>query len=461
MTDLTRAVDTDFNGGGAPREQAWFDHLVTLGYEGFITTSHTYWGQRPRRNTNANESFRRALAAGLWIGCYSRPVHLWEEGVLALDSDIRAQLKFFVLDVEPEPGGPFPVLREYVDGVASYGLRPVIYTGRGMWHDVMGSGAGGFSDVPLHDFAGDIQGWPESIDEAPIFQYGGWNTPTTMRVGWQVRMQNPPSILGQGVDDNVFTKEFIYGEEPEPVDPVEEGLVGSKVAAGYLPSLTVPMPEGTEEGDAVLLHVSANDKDLIVNNLSGWTLLNEVVIPAGTRVSVYHFTGDQVPASVNLDFNGAHWHSAVLTSWRGYEVGASDGVGGTTNTLTSLGTPVQEVPAGHEGFQVVSGYNWSNTEKDWTAPVQELEDVTRGLSVGYVEIANTTEDPVNTPTHTVSTSVGGRMATTSTLLLRQVHTCAELPDRARFELPGGTVVVGDLEVVDGVAVMTNLEFETE
>src|SRR5690606_30532603 len=63
------------------------------------------------------------------------------------------------------------------------GLRPVIYTGRGMWHDVMGSGAGGFSDVPLHDFAGDIQGWPESIDEAPIFQYGGWNTPATMRSG--------------------------------------------------------------------------------------------------------------------------------------------------------------------------------------------------------------------------------------------------------------------------------------
>src|SRR5690606_13088036 len=221
------------------------------------------------------------------------------------------------------------------------------------------------------------------------------HTPTDTRVGRQVRMQNPPTMPRQAVDDHVVTKEIIYGQACRRVDAVEGGLAGSTGAAGHLPPLTVPMRAGTEEGDAVLLHGSTNDKDLIVNNLSGWTLLNEVVIPAGTRVSVYHFTGDQVPASVNLDFNGAHWHSAVLTSWRGYEVGASDGVGGTTNTLTSLGTPVQEVTAGHEGYQVVSGYNWSNTEKDWTAPVQELEDVTRGLSVGYVEIANTTEDPVN------------------------------------------------------------------
>lgn len=188
----------------APQE--WFHRLKELGYEGFITASHTPWSGP---NPDCNLAFRRALNAGLWIGAYGRPVSRVTEALDTIAPEVRAQLKFFELDVEPEEDGVHPVKRWYVDGVKARGLRPMIYSGRGMWGDVMGDSTA-FSDVPLWEFAADIEGWPKSITEAPINRFGGWNVPGNYRKGWQIRMLGELTVIdGYPVDENVFDRQWI------------------------------------------------------------------------------------------------------------------------------------------------------------------------------------------------------------------------------------------------------------
>lgn len=207
---LARALDTDFGNAG-PQGQLWFDRARAAGYEGFITTAHTFWGGNPQPWWATTTLLERALAAGMWIGAYGRPVNYWKQALDNIAPSVRQHLKFFALDVEQEPGGRYPVTRAMVDGVRSYGVRPVIYTGWGMWGDVMGPDSS-FSDVPLWDFAGDRSGWPESLWEAPIRAYGGWNgSDATLRIGQQLRMQTPVAFEGVYVDDDSFSVGFISG----------------------------------------------------------------------------------------------------------------------------------------------------------------------------------------------------------------------------------------------------------
>lgn len=204
---LYRALDTDFGMHGV-QPQSWFDSAHAAGYDGFITTLHTYWGGKPSVWLPSHDALRRALAAGMWIGAYGRPVTHWREALNHLPTDLRAALKFYALDVEPEPNGNLPVRREYVDGVASMGVRPVIYSGWGMWGDVMGKTAL-FADVPLWDFSGDRTDWPLSLTEANLVEYGGWNTTSNLRSGWQVQMQTEATLNGINIDRDVFSREFI------------------------------------------------------------------------------------------------------------------------------------------------------------------------------------------------------------------------------------------------------------
>lgn len=205
---LARALDTDFGNSG-PQGQLWFDRARAAGYEGFITTAHTFWGGNTQKWWATTSVLERALAAGMWIGAYGRPVTHWREALDNIAPAVRRHLKFFALDVEPEPAGTYQVTRAMVDGVRSYGVRPVIYTGWGMWGTVMGPDSS-FSDVPLWDFAGDRAGWPESLWDAPIRAYGGWNgSEATLRVGQQLRMQTEVLFEGVYVDEDSFSRAFI------------------------------------------------------------------------------------------------------------------------------------------------------------------------------------------------------------------------------------------------------------
>jgi len=218
---VARALDTDFGAHGA-QEQAWFDAAYAQGYRGFITCSHTFWPDGngvgvPQVLPWINTVLQRALRAGMWIAVYGRPVHLWEEALTAVHPNLRPQLQWFTLDVETEPGGPFPVTRAMVDGVASYGVRPVIYSNAFLWDETMGADSS-FSDVPLWEFAGDREGWPATITEEPIDAFGGWNVPGNYRVAQQIRMLGnvPLTVIGGvEVDDDVVDLSFLVPWEAE------------------------------------------------------------------------------------------------------------------------------------------------------------------------------------------------------------------------------------------------------
>lgn len=198
---LARGFDTDFGHSGVPN-QGWFNRRHAEGYEWFWTTGHTYWGGEARVWEDGRLALNSALDAGLKVAAYGRPVGRWREA-LANFGSVGRHLEFYALDVEFEPDGrAHRVTREMVDGVRAMGVRPVIYTARHMWHEIM-AGSDEFGDVPLLDHAGTVSGWPSEL-ASPNF--GGWSK----RIGQQLRL----NVLKDGItiDENVIDRSFLRAE---------------------------------------------------------------------------------------------------------------------------------------------------------------------------------------------------------------------------------------------------------
>lgn len=182
---------------------AWFASAYAAGFRLYVMHS-TAWGTcTPWGNTPAQLGM--ALAAGLKIAVYTRDPGCWQGGISAA-GPYQSQLQFFALDVEP--GGPV-VTQAMIDGVTSMGVRPVIYTGSAMWPQ-MTNGSTAFAHIPLWDTrAGNIdynQWDADYLSPAPV-GYGGWNTPTTMRVGVQQKLEH--SFAGVAVDLSSFNASFL------------------------------------------------------------------------------------------------------------------------------------------------------------------------------------------------------------------------------------------------------------
>ncbi|MGM7777373.1 hypothetical protein ACSVHC_15320 [Arthrobacter sp. KNU-44] len=181
----------------------WFRHAYAEGF-GLYVMHSTAWGTcTPWQQTQAQ--LKMALDAGLKIAVYTRDASCWANGIKAA-GPYMAQLQFFALDIEP--GGSL-VTRAMVDGVRSLGVRPVIYSGSGMWPGLMGNSTA-FSDVPLWDTDTsnlNYAGWTaDYLAPAPV-QYGGWNTAGTMRVGIQQKLEH--TLNGINVDLNSFDAGFL------------------------------------------------------------------------------------------------------------------------------------------------------------------------------------------------------------------------------------------------------------
>jgi hypothetical protein len=112
-------------------DPAWFTKAYAAGFRLYVMHS-TAWGTcTPWYNTV--HQLQMALDAGLKIAVYTRDPTCWQGGIDAAkagDVDLTSQLQFFALDVET--GGPV-VTRDMVNGVIGMHVRPVIYTGSGMW----------------------------------------------------------------------------------------------------------------------------------------------------------------------------------------------------------------------------------------------------------------------------------------------------------------------------------------
>ena len=160
---------------------AWFRSMYERGFRLYVMHS-TAWGScLPWSQTQAQ--LGAALTVGLKIAVYTRDPRCLEAGIQAVGPYI-SRLQFFALDVETDPG--ISVTRTMVNGVTALGVRPVIYTGSGMWSQVQGGNATSFADVPLWDTAAsdnvNPRTWrPNLVAPAPV-AYGGWNTPANPRV---------------------------------------------------------------------------------------------------------------------------------------------------------------------------------------------------------------------------------------------------------------------------------------
>jgi hypothetical protein len=194
-----KVVDTT----AAITDPAWFKKAYDAGIRLYVMHS-TAWGTcDPWSRTQAQ--LKMALDAGLKIAVYTRDATCWKVGINEA-GPYASQLQFFALDVEP--GSPL-VTREMVDGVRSMGVRPVIYSGSGMWPDLM-SNSTAFADVPLWDTNTsnlNYSTWTANYLAPTPVQYGGWNTASTMRIGIQQKFEH--SLNGVPVDLNSFNASFL------------------------------------------------------------------------------------------------------------------------------------------------------------------------------------------------------------------------------------------------------------
>jgi len=185
-------------------DPGWFVQAYTAGYRLYVMAT-TSWGTcDPLARTQAQ--LKMALDAGLKIAVYTRDPNCWQAGITAT-GPLSTQLQFFALDVETGGSG---VTRAMVTGVQGLGVRPVIYSGSGMWPEVMGDSAE-FSDVALWDSdAGRVDydgAIPDHLSPEPI-PYGGWNVAGNMRIGVQQEFER--SLNGVNIDVNSFDASFLY-----------------------------------------------------------------------------------------------------------------------------------------------------------------------------------------------------------------------------------------------------------
>ncbi|HYO18113.1 MAG TPA: hypothetical protein VES02_05530 [Dermatophilaceae bacterium] len=200
------AVVRAFDSTATITDPAWFASMKARGF-GLYVLHSTSWGTCDPW-WRAQVQAQMALKAGLRIAAYTRDPRCWRTGITAL-GPYASQLQFFALDVETDPG--VPVTREMVDGVRALGVRPVIYSGSGMWPQVMG-GSTAFSDVPLWDanavYGTTLSSWKPSMKSPAAQPYGGWNTGAgTARVGLQQRFE--VKVQGVPVDLNTFAASFL------------------------------------------------------------------------------------------------------------------------------------------------------------------------------------------------------------------------------------------------------------
>jgi hypothetical protein len=173
------------NGGGSPQ---WYRDAAAAGY-GLAVLSTNAWG-RNEPWPHAAEQLQMALDAGLRIAAYARNPRFYRAGIEACGPHIGA-LQFWCIDVEVDPG--VPVTHDMVDDVRSMGVRPLIYSSRGMWPRVMGNDTS-FADLPLWDAVHDSTAW---------VPYGGWSA----RVGMQT--VEGAYFGGEEINLSTFSADFL------------------------------------------------------------------------------------------------------------------------------------------------------------------------------------------------------------------------------------------------------------
>jgi hypothetical protein len=225
MTTSVKAFDTTATLTSA----SWFAEAYAMGYELYIPST-TLWGENEPWPEVAGQ-LELALSAGMKIAAYARNPEWWRAALQACEP-YQDRLQFFCLDIETDPG--VPVTDAMVGGVRSWDVRPVIYSGYGMWPEVMGSNNADFSDIPLWDtnVTGAVSAdFAADIDSPEPVQYGGWNTSDNPRIGIQQGFNT--TLNGVIVNVSSFVSP-LYAGGPGPARPTWPGCAprGTRSPAG-------------------------------------------------------------------------------------------------------------------------------------------------------------------------------------------------------------------------------------
>jgi hypothetical protein len=142
---LTGPVEA-FDSANTISDASWFTKAYAQGFRLYVLHAVNWSVCDPWFRTLPQ--IKMALNAGLKVGLYTRNPNCWQGGIAATGA-YRSQIQFFAIDVEADPG--VQVTKAMVDGITAMGVRPIIYSGYGMWPAVMGARNTSFSRVPLWD----------------------------------------------------------------------------------------------------------------------------------------------------------------------------------------------------------------------------------------------------------------------------------------------------------------------
>lgn len=257
----------------------WFVKAYNEGFRLYIMHS-TAWGTcDPWYNTQ--NQLKMALDAGLKIAVYTRQPECWKNGILAAGPYID-QLQFFALDVET---GNEQATRDMVDGIKALNVRPIIYSGSGMWATEQGADADDFTDVPLWDTnTGDFDyaTWAANYLAPTPVVYSGWNTASNMRIG--VQQQFEYTLNGVDVDLNSFDETFLNaGPQPITAQPIsmQTPVTTAPVSTESSPQSVNSTPkEGSSMNPAPVTTKNSGsvDKDKSTAHTSAITITATIVV---------------------------------------------------------------------------------------------------------------------------------------------------------------------------------------
>ena len=183
----------------------WFSQAYAEGYRLYIPNT-TIWGQNEPW-PQAAPQLKLALDAGMMVAAYCRNPSWWQAALRGCEPYV-GKLQFFCLDIETDPG--VRVTNAMVEGVRSWDVRPLIYTGSGMWAPVMGGNVTSFSSLPLWDchVTGHVPAnFTPNVNSPTPVPYCGWNTSSNPRVGVQQGFDT--TLNGVDVDVSSFSAAFL------------------------------------------------------------------------------------------------------------------------------------------------------------------------------------------------------------------------------------------------------------
>ncbi|WP_175417272.1 PKD domain-containing protein [Arthrobacter sp. 24S4-2] len=214
-----------------------------------------------------------------------------------------------------------------VDGVKSMGVRPVIYSGSGMWPQIMNNSTA-FADVPLWDTnAGSLNysTWTADYLMPTPVPYGGWNTSANMRIGVQQKFNQ--TLNGIVVDLNSFDATFLAAQPPANHAP---SAAFTSSAAGLTASFD---GSGSADPDGSIASYS-------------WDFGDGSAAGTGLKPSHTYSTGGTYQVKLTVTDN----------------LGAT---GSATNPVT-VTAPAATVPAAPTGVTAVAGD--ASATVSWSAP---------------------------------------------------------------------------------------------